>query len=173
MRLNYMATGLSIALLVHQPVLAAEAQLKKLVMLDFELIDETQDRTDDPAQGKRLEKASATLRQEFERRGLYQVVDRAPAQPLIEDLASRYSLLECEFCAQDIGNALKAERILTAWVQKISDMTLNINIQITDVATGKAVVNKSVYIRSNTDDSWMRGIRYLARSMEDKGQGNK
>lgn len=142
-------------------------------MLDFELVDQTQDQVLDPAQNKRLEKASATLRQEFDRRGLYQIVDQTPAQPLISDLASRYRLLECDFCLQDIGGALKAERIMTPWVQKISDTTLNINIQITDVATGKAVINKSVYIRSNTDDSWMRGIRYLARSMEDKGQGNK
>lgn len=173
MRFVYITTGFAIALLVHQPVVAAEGPLKRLVMLDFELVDETQDRTNDAAQSRRLEKASATLRQEFDRRGLYQVIDQTPARSLIQDLASRYSLLECDFCVRDIGNALKAERILTAWVQKISDMTLNINIQITDVATGKAVVNKSVYIRSNTDDSWLRGIRYLARSMEDKNQGNK
>lgn len=173
MRFLPMATGFATALLVQQPALPADASLKRLVMLDFELIDQTQEQAADSAQTARLEKASATLREEFDRRGLYQVIDRGPAQPLISDLASRYSLLECEFCLSDIGSALKAERIMTPWVQKISDTTLNINIQITDVATGKAVVNKSVYIRSNTDDGWMRGIRYLARSMEDKKQGNK
>lgn len=173
MRFLLMATGFATALLMQQPVLAADTLLKRLVMLDFELIDQTQDQVEDPAQTERLEKASATLQQEFDRRGLYQVVDRTPAQPLISDLTSRYSLLECDFCLRDIGSALKAERVMTAWVQKISDTTLNINIQITDVSTGKAVVNKSVYIRSNTDDGWTRGVRYLARSMEDKKQGNK
>lgn len=173
MRFLPVATGLATALLMQQPAMSADAPLKKLVMLDFQLVDQTQDQVADPAQTKRLEKASATLRQEFDRRRLYQVVDQAPAQPLISDLASRYSLLECDFCLSDIGSALKAERIMTAWVQKISDTTLNINIQINDVSTGKAVVNKSVYIRSNTDDSWLRGIRYLARSMEDRNQANK
>ena len=49
----------------------------------------------------------------------------------------------------------------------------NINIQINDVASGQPVLNKSVDIRGNTDASWERGIRYMVRSMEEKGQGNR
>jgi len=35
------------------------------------------------------------------------------------------------------------------------------------------LLNKSVDIRGNTDTSWERGIRYMVRSMEEKGQGNR
>ena len=38
---------------------------------------------------------------------------------------------------------------------------------------GLIMLNKSVDIRGNMDTSWLRGIRYMARSMEEKGQGNR
>jgi hypothetical protein len=62
---------------------------------------------------------------------------------------------------------------MTAWVQKVSNLILNINIQIRDVQSGLIMLNKSVDIRGNTETSWLRGIRYMARSMEEKGQGNR
>jgi hypothetical protein len=62
---------------------------------------------------------------------------------------------------------------MTAWVQKVSNLILNLNIQIRDVHSGLIMQNKSVDIRGNTDTSWLRGIRYMARSMEEKGQGNR
>ena len=62
---------------------------------------------------------------------------------------------------------------MTAWVQKVSNLILNINIQIRDVQSGLIVLTRSVDIRGNTDVSWLRGVRYLARSMEEQQQGNR
>lgn len=153
--------------------LAAEEPLKKIVILDFELIDETLDRAADASQVERIKKASAELRKQFAEKRFYEVVDNEPAQPLIDKLKSGQNLRECNGCEVDIGKALNADRVLTAWVQKVSNLILNLNIAITDVSTGEVVTNKSVDIRSNTDDSWLRGIRYMMRSMEDKQQANR
>ena len=57
------------------------------------------------------------------------------------------------------------------WVQKVSNLILNINLEIKDVATGATRLTKSVDIRGNTDTSWRRGISYLVRDMREKGQG--
>ena len=62
---------------------------------------------------------------------------------------------------------------MTAWVQKVSNLILNVNIRIRDVRTDLVVVNKSVDIRSNTDESWTRGINYMVRSMVEKNQANR
>jgi hypothetical protein len=152
---------------------AADAPLKRIVMLDFELIDPTLDRASDEAQRERLKKISSLLRQQFIDKGFYRVQDTAPQQAMIDDLKSRFKLYDCNGCEIDIGRALGADRVMTAWVQKVSNLILNINIQINDVATGEPVLNKSVDIRGNTDLSWERGIRYMVRSMEEKGQGNR
>lgn len=173
MRSFMMAAGLVFALTGQQTVSAADAPLKKVVILDFELIDETLDRAADASQEDRIKKASAELRKQIAEKRFYEVVDNAPAQPMIDELKKGQNLRECNGCEVDIGKALKADRVITAWVQKVSNLILNLNIAITDVATGEVVVNKSVDIRSNTDDSWLRGIRYMMRSMEDKKQANR
>ena len=62
---------------------------------------------------------------------------------------------------------------LIGWVQKVSNLILNINIQIEDAATGAVLLNKSVDLRGNTDETWRRGVSYLVRSMVEKDQGNR
>lgn len=162
-----------LAPLAAGPAAAADAPLKRIVMLDFELIDPTLDRASDQAQRERLQRISALLRQQFIDKGFYRVLDTAPQQAMIDDLKSRLTLYDCNGCDIDIGRALGADRVMTAWVQKVSNLILNINIQISDVASGAPLLNKSVDIRGNTDASWERGIRYMVRSMEEKGQGNR
>ncbi len=163
------AAGLLSPLSAH----AADEPLKTIVLLDFELIDGTLDRAADEAQQERLKKISQALRQEFTDRHLYTVLDNAPAQALITDLKGRFKLYDCNGCDMDIGRALGADRTLTAWVQKVSNLILNINIQIRDVKSGLIVLTRSVDIRGNTDVSWLRGVRYMTRSIEEKQQGNR
>ena len=145
---------------------------KTVAILDFELIDDTLENAKDEAQKARLQQISQQLRTAFADNHFYRVVDNAPADALIADLSGRFALHDCNGCDVDIGRALKTDRVLTAWVQKVSNLILNINIQIRDVRTGLIMLNKSVDIRSNTDDSWRRGIRYMVRSMVEKNQGN-
>ena len=63
--------------------------------------------------------------------------------------------------------------MLIGWVQKVSNLILNFNIQIEDAATGAVVLNKSVDLRGNTDETWKRAVSYLVRSMVEKKQGNR
>lgn len=55
----------------------------------------------------------------------------------------------------------------------MSNLILNINIQIEDAASGAVLLNKSVDLRGNTDESWRRGISYMVRDMVEKQQGNR
>jgi hypothetical protein len=151
----------------------AQENPKTIALMQFELVDDTGDRASDDAQKIRLAMISQQLRDAFTENRLYTVVKNAPAAELIADLDKRYALHDCNGCDVDIGRALNADRILTAWVQKVSNLILNINIQIRDVKTGLIVLNKSVDIRGNTDESWSRGIRYMVRSMVEKNQANR
>jgi hypothetical protein len=151
----------------------AQSAPKTIALLDFELIDETLETAKDEAQKARLGMISRQLRAAFIENHLYQVVDNAPAAALIADLGTQFALHDCNGCDVDIGKALKTDRVLTAWVQKVSNLILNLNIQIRDVRTGLIMLNKSVDIRSNTDDSWNRGIKYMVRSMVEKNQANR
>jgi hypothetical protein len=154
---------------------AAEQPAPTIVVLDFELIDDTQDNNPATlaAQQKRLTLISEQLRKELNDAGLYHVLDNAPAADYIAKLKSAQELRSCNGCELDIGKRLGADLVLTAWVQKVSNLILNINIEIKRVASGQTILNKSVDIRGNTDQSWSRGISYMVRDMVEKKQGGK
>ena len=48
-------------------------------------------------------------------------------------------------------------------MQKVSNLILNENVYINETQTGGVYFGQSVDIRGNTDESWVRGIRYLLR----------
>jgi hypothetical protein len=73
----------------------------------------------------------------------------------------------CEF-----GYAKQLGADYAAWivVQKVSDLILNINVYMGDVAAKKLAFVHSVDIRGDTDESWSRGISYLVKNYLLPGQ---
>ena len=149
---------------------AAQQPLKKLLVLEFELIDDQKDVVPFPEKEARLAMVSQRLREALIKEELYNVIDSAPVAQLIRAEAARQSLLGCNGCEVDIARKAGADRILLAWVQKVSNLILNINIEVRDVETGKVVLAKSVDLRGNTDESWQRGIDFMVRDMVEKKQ---
>jgi hypothetical protein len=146
---------------------------KRAAIMDFELINEMRDyetAESRAAQQQRLLLIDDALRNELRQRGLYQVVDSAPAAELIAQEKSLHDLRECNGCEIDIGRALQADVIILGWVQKVSNLILNVNIEVKDVASGNTLYTKSVDLRSNSDKSWLRGIHYMVDSIEEKRQ---
>ena len=146
---------------------------KRAAVMDFELINEMRDYETAESRSalqQRLLLIDEALRNEFQQRGLYQVVDNAPAAKLIAEEKSLHDLRQCNGCEIDIGRALQADVVILGWVQKVSNLILNVNIEVKDVASGNTLYTKSVDLRSNSDRSWLRGIRYMVDSIEEKRQ---
>jgi hypothetical protein len=107
---------------------AAAAEPKSLALMDFELIDEMRPFASEQARrevDRRIVLVTAELAKELAGRGMYRVLDRAPAAKLIERYKASYELRACNGCEIDIGKALGAERIALCWVQKVSNLILN------------------------------------------------
>jgi hypothetical protein len=152
---------------------AAAADLKTIAVLDFGIIDDTGEVAKEAEQKKRLQAISDQLRRELKEKKLYDVVDNAPAASMIADFASRQNLYSCNGCELEIARNLGADRVMTTWVQKVSNLILNINVEVKDVKTGEVTLKKSADIRGNTDESWSRGISYLTRDMVEKKQAGR
>ena len=141
--------------------------------MDFELINEMREyetEESQAAQERRLVLISDALRREFDQRGMYRTADNSAAAKLIADQKVRQDLRNCNGCEFDIGRSLGADVIILGWVQKISNLILNVNIEVKDVASGKTLYTKSVDLRGNTDNSWLRGIHYMVDSIAEKKQ---
>lgn len=135
---------------------ASTAEPTRLVLFPLELVSTSMEpvREDERA---RLRLVEAELRRLLEVRG-YRLVDPAPVG---EKAAAYASLRECNGCELDLARALGAEQAALAWVGKTSNLILDMTLKIGEVETGKLVRKGSVSIRGNTDESWLRGIRYL------------
>ena len=152
----------------------APAALRSIAVLDFELVDEQNNPLPKAAQVVRLRTVSQQLRQELAERQLYRVVETAPSLELQRTLQAQQEFLyRCDDCAEQVGRLLGADLVMATWVQKVSELILNMNLQVYDVKTQKVVFSKSVDIRGNDDLSWTRGVRFLVRDMSDKRARNK
>lgn len=150
---------------------ASAAEPRSIALMEFELIDEMSAFSNEQTQrenDRRIALITAELAKELQARGMYRVVDPAPAAELIGKLKASYELRQCNGCEIDIGKALGAERIALCWVQKVSNLILNIDIDVRDVATGETVYAKSVDIRGNTDQAWLRGVRRLVDNIQER-----
>jgi len=70
----------------------------------------------------------------------------------------------CGGCEFGYGKDLGADDVAWIVVQKVSDLILNINVYMADVAAKKMAFVHSVDIRGDTDESWTRGIAYLVKN---------
>jgi Protein of unknown function (DUF2380) len=141
----------------------AAAQSLRAAVFDLDYIDTSQEGAtgkvrDDEV--RRLAEVTDTLRRMLAERGVT-LVDLAPARARIDKAAP---LTRCNGCDLDFARELGAELAVTGFVQKVSNLILNINVTVRAVRDGQAVRAGSVDIRGNTDESWSRGISYLVRN---------
>ena len=120
---------------------AGAASPRSLVLGELELIDEMRDYASDEARreaDRRLVLLGDELARELDRRRLYRI--------------------SCKGC--------NAERVARFWVQKVSNLIVNVNIEVRSAATGEVLYVSSVDIRGNTDEAWLRGVRRLVDNIE-------
>jgi len=141
-----------------------------IAVLDFEIEDDTVAQggvSDAGAQQRRLQMVTVATREELASGGAFEVIDDKPASDLIAHARALEALHACNGCEVDIGRALDADLVLVGWVQKVSNLILNINAGVRDVETGRVLLIRSVDMRGNTDASWERAARRLAQEIHE------
>jgi hypothetical protein len=145
-------------LLPAVPGMRAEAA-QSIALLGFELVN-TSPAPTSPQETRRLASLDEQAAAAFAAHG-YEVVDTTPIAGRLEAAGS---LRGCNGCDIDLGRALHADLVAFGWVQKVSNLILNINLEVHDIASGRLVDAGSVDIRGNTDESWRRGLDYLLKN---------
>lgn len=150
------ASTLAIVLLLATPAPEVLAAGEKVALFPFELVNTSLEPTR-PDETSRLGALSGQAAERLRAAG-YTIVG---TEPVAAEVAKVSSLRGCNGCELPLAESLGAELAAVGWVQKVSNLILNINLQIREVATGRLVRAGSVDIRGNTDESWRRGITYL------------
>jgi hypothetical protein len=165
---------LFLASLAPAPWIAAHAQgLEPVAVVGFELVDEQPDPARDEAMRRRLASIQAQLEKGLAERGLYRVVDIAPAKGLVDAArASNAFVYRCNGCLAPIGERLNTRLVIVGWVQRVSELILNINVAVKDAKSGVDVLTKSVDLRGNNDESFSRGMNFMLRDWAERRQRN-
>jgi len=151
---------LAALVLLLAPVTVASAG-PKAAIFPFELIDASLEgelggpRADE---AQRLALVTHELRLLAARDGGYDLIDLSGVTAEIEKAAP---LHRCGGCEVEIARRAGAEIAITGAVRKVSNLILGITIQVRDVASGRLIRVLQAGIRGNTDESWLRGIRWL------------
>jgi len=152
------ATALPLGMLLA----SAHAAEPKVAVFDFELVDTSLEgatygpRADQQA---RLAQITDQLRDQLAKSGRVTVVDVTP----VAAQARAAKLRNCGGCDAQFASQVGAEFALIGWVQKVSNLILNMNVVVRDVKTGRVISVKSVDMRGNTDDTWSRAMDWLIR----------
>ena len=118
-----------------------------------------------PEELARLQRLDQQLRNGL--RDRFELVDVGPVR---DRLAGVDSIRGCNGCELDLARQLGAQQVAYGWVQKVSNLILNVNLVVEDVSSGRTLRAESVDIRSNTDESWTRGLRYLLNERMFRGE---
>ncbi|MGO8739685.1 DUF3280 domain-containing protein [Rhodoblastus sp.] len=111
-----------------------------------------------PEETARIAKTTAALKQALDQSGLYRAIDLAP---IAKDIDAVRDVTDCNGCEVALAKKAGARVAVVAWVQKVSNLILNMNIRIVDARTGATLKGGSVDIRGNDERSWDRGLKYL------------
>jgi hypothetical protein len=155
---------LAITLAIVMSGALAQSAPQSIAMLDCTLIDDNAAYNDaeiNRIQTERLAMVSGALRDDLRERALFRVADNAQAGDLIASLKGAQDMSACNGCELRVAKELGASRVGVCWVQKISNLILNMNLRVEDADSGAMRFQRSVDIRGNTDLSWKRGAKAL------------
>jgi Protein of unknown function (DUF2380) len=136
---------------------------KSVALLNVEFLNDHGDlepTTD--AERARLALIKSLFKAKLEASGRYKFVS-IPAQAAAK-IAAGPEVGACGGCEFAYGKEFGADTVAWIVVQKVSDLILNINVYMADVAAKKMAFVHSVDIRGNTDESWTRGLTYLLKN---------
>jgi hypothetical protein len=158
--------AIAMALITAAPAVAAAGQKLAIFPIDMSMPKSEEDffqgvTGPTPAEQNRLELAQAELQKLLAADGRYEIVDLAP---LKDEISAARPIHECNGCEVDIAGKAKADLVMTALVDKISETHLSLTVAIVDVAKSQLVSNSSVLIQGNTDEAWMHGVRWLVKN---------
>ena len=148
---------------------AAADAVKIVALLNIQFLNDHEElEPTTNAERVRLASIESLFKAKLEASGRYKFVSK-PADAAAK-IAAGPEVGACGGCEFEYGKQLGADYAAWIVVQKVSDLILNINVYMVDIAAKKLAFVHSVDIRGNTDESWTRGITYLVKNYLLAGQ---
>ena len=142
---------------------AAPDPAKSIALVNVQFLNDHADlEPTTKAEQARLASIESLFKAELEASGRYRFLSMPADAAAKIDAGAKVGA--CGGCEYSYGKQVGADYAAWIDVQKVSNLILNMNVYIGDVDARKLVFVHSVDIRSNTDESWTRGLTYLVKN---------
>lgn len=160
------------ALMIAVPAAALAAP--KVAVFPFEVIEPIGDGFSlpkkNPVEKARVQLATEALARHLAESGRFEVVDTSA---LAKEIADKAPLYKCNGCETDLAKKAGAEIAVVGTIDKASETLLNMTIELHDAETGKVRGLGSTVIQGNTDEMWLRSVRWLVKNRIAAGDAGK
>ena len=115
----------------------------------------------------RLDMLETFLTEALDERGVYDVLDKRLAEDSLAKHRLRADVYNCTPCAVRSAEEAGAERVLSVWVYRMSNLILSMKAVLRDTGTGAVRYSTSHDFRGDTDEAWLHAAERLVRGMEE------
>ena len=136
-----------------------------LVLLEPELEGDLTDAARVGDWQRRLALVAERLEKGLREGDLYRVLDTTPAHDLILSYHGRAEVHACEPCVVTLAKRLDADRVLSVWVYRMSNLVLSLNAILRDGESGNVPYARTLSFRRDIDRAWTRAVDYLMCDM--------
>lgn len=164
-----LAVALAVAVAAASP---AEPAGRRLLVLDFEIVDTSSEPTDQRADHeRRLALMRDVVTARIAELGAYEIADRGKIAADLSAILARQYLHSCNGCERALGARAGADYVLTGVVNKVSTLIMAMKVSILDVKTGELAYMQTFDFRGDTDQSWSRAARFFVDRLAQKPPG--
>ena len=137
-------TPVAAAQAADQDVVDTPVKTRTVLVLPFDMVDTSLqgELNGGPLEGdvKRLNRTEAIARRSLNHLDAFETISREPVSARITQAQNTYRYLySCNGCDVKIGRAAGADLVMTGWVQKVSNLILNVNATLRRTDTGAEV----------------------------------
>ncbi|MGQ9366449.1 DUF2380 domain-containing protein [Azospirillum sp. ST 5-10] len=157
------AGALAALVLFAAPAAGWAADPRTLVVFDVEVEGDLTDASRRPEWTARAARLTEHLKTALAGPDLYRVVDDDDAADLLADLRTRRGVHACGPCLTEVAERLDAERILSAWVFRMSNLILTLTVELRDGRSGEPLARKVLDFRGDNDRAWLKAGDYFVR----------
>ena len=115
----------------------------------------------------RLELLEEAIARSIEEGALYEVADSELAEASFEKHRHRADVHACTPCAVESAREAGADRVLSVWVFRMSNLILSMQAILRDADTGEVRYSTAHDFRGDTDEAWLRAADRLVRGLEE------
>ncbi|HYA79986.1 MAG TPA: DUF3280 domain-containing protein [Methylocystis sp.] len=149
---------------------AAAAASARLLVLDFELVDTSNEPIDRSAEhARRLVAVRGYVAKQIAAEKIYDVADDKPVRAKIDDVLAHQYLRSCNGCELSLAREAGAEFVLLGKFNKVSTLIGSMEMRIENTQTGGVVYARSFDYRGDTDEAWMRAAKFFVEELSKSG----